>query len=80
MATATDTIEEFARQDYKYGFVSDIETETIPIGLNEETVRLISSKKSEPEWLLVPSPRLTKTCFSLVKGEAPAQAKPSPPM
>jgi len=52
MATATETIEELAGKEYKYGFVSDIESETIPIGLNEDIVRLISSKKNEPEWLL----------------------------
>ena len=38
--------------DYKYGFVTDIETEVIPVGLNEDVVRLISAKKNEPEWLL----------------------------
>jgi Fe-S cluster assembly protein SufB len=38
--------------DYKYGFFSDIETETIPKGLNEDVVRLISLKKNEPEWML----------------------------
>lgn len=38
--------------DYKYGFVTDIETESIPKGLSEETVRLISSKKEEPKFLL----------------------------
>ncbi|MDD3430835.1 MAG: Fe-S cluster assembly protein SufB [Bacteroidales bacterium] len=38
--------------EYKYGFVSDIETESIPEGLNEDVVRLISSKKKEPDWLL----------------------------
>lgn len=38
--------------DYKYGFVSDIETETIPKGLNEDVIRLISAKKGEPQWLL----------------------------
>lgn len=37
--------------EYKYGFTTDIETETIPRGLNEEVVRLISQKKGEPEWL-----------------------------
>ena len=37
--------------EYKYGFTSDIETETIPRGLNEDVVRLISQKKGEPEWL-----------------------------
>ncbi len=52
MTTATNTLEEIARQDYKYGFVSDIESETIPMGLSEDIVRLISSKKNEPEWLL----------------------------
>ncbi len=38
--------------DYKYGFSTDIENESIPKGLNEETVRLISAKKNEPEWML----------------------------
>ncbi|MCD4770295.1 MAG: Fe-S cluster assembly protein SufB, partial [Bacteroidales bacterium] len=38
--------------EYKYGFYTDIDTETIPKGLNEDVVRLISSKKNEPEWLL----------------------------
>ncbi len=52
MTTAESTLEEIARQDYKYGFVTDIESETIPMGLSEDIVRLISSKKSEPEWLL----------------------------
>ncbi len=37
---------------YQYGFVTDIESETIPVGLNEETVKLISGKKNEPEWML----------------------------
>jgi len=39
-------------QEYKYGFTTDIESEVIPIGLNEDVVRLISSKKNEPQWLL----------------------------
>lgn len=38
--------------DYKYGFVTDVETEVIPKGLNEDIVRLISEKKGEPDWLL----------------------------
>lgn len=45
-------IELLANQEYKYGFVTDIEAETIPIGLSEDTVRLISEKKNEPEWML----------------------------
>ena len=36
----------------KYGFVTEVETDTIPQGLNEDVVRLISAKKAEPEWLL----------------------------
>jgi len=46
------TIETFANREYKYGFTTDIESETIPRGLNEDTIRLLSSKKGEPEWLL----------------------------
>lgn len=46
------TIEVLANQEYKYGFVSDIESETIPKGLSEDTIRLISSKKDEPAWML----------------------------
>ncbi len=38
--------------EYKYGFVTDIETDVIPKGLNEDVIRLISSKKEEPEWML----------------------------
>ena len=45
-------IDEVTSSDYKYGFVTDIDTEVIPKGLNEENIRLISSKKNEPEWLL----------------------------
>ena len=52
MSTEVSNVEELAIQDYKYGFQTDIETETIPKGLNEDTVRLISAKKNEPEWML----------------------------
>ena len=41
-----------SRSDYKYGFSTDIETESIPKGLTEETIHLISKKKNEPEFLL----------------------------
>jgi Fe-S cluster assembly protein SufB len=40
------------KSEYKHGFVTDVATETIPRGLNEEVVRLISAKKNEPDWLL----------------------------
>jgi len=46
------TAENLVSQEYKYGFVTDIESDTIPRGLSEETVRLISGKKNEPEWML----------------------------
>jgi len=52
MSTATETIEGLVKQDYKYGFVTDVETDSAPPGLNEDTVRLISSKKNEPPFLL----------------------------
>ncbi len=52
MSTATDTIEEFAGKEYQYGFVTDIEADDAPKGLNEDIVRLISSKKNEPQWML----------------------------
>jgi Fe-S cluster assembly protein SufB len=47
----SETIEELVSQEYKYGFTTDIATDTIPPGLNEDVVRLISKKKNEPEWL-----------------------------
>src|SRR5467141_5103350 len=46
------TAEILANREYKYGWVTDIEAETIPRGLSEDTVRLISAKKDEPEWML----------------------------
>src|SRR5688572_10548576 len=45
-------IQQIAEQEYKYGFVTNIEADTVPPGLNEDVIRLISSKKGEPEWLL----------------------------
>jgi len=51
MSTATDTIESLVKQEYKYGFVTDVETDSAPPGLNEDIIRLISTKKKEPVWL-----------------------------
>ena len=45
-------IQEIASQEYKYGFVTNIEEDTVPPGLNEDIIRFISAKKEEPEWLL----------------------------
>jgi len=46
------SIEALVNKEYAYGFVTDVESDTIPVGLTEETVRQISAKKHEPEWLL----------------------------
>src|SRR5213595_3780951 len=51
MSTSVDTIRDLAQRDYKWGFVTDIEAEGIPKGLNEEIVRVISAKKNEPEFM-----------------------------
>ena len=51
MSTATETIEGLVKQEYKYGFYTDVEADAAPPGLNEEIIRLISLKKNEPEWL-----------------------------
>jgi len=48
---STQLLEEVASRDYEWGFVTDVEQETIPPGLNEDVVRLISAKKGEPEWM-----------------------------
>jgi Fe-S cluster assembly protein SufB len=47
-----ETVRTLASEGYKYGFVTDIESESAPPGLNEDTVRFISAKKREPQWLL----------------------------
>ena len=45
-------VREIADKKYEYGFTTDVETDIIPVGLNEDIVRLISQKKHEPEWML----------------------------
>ena len=52
MQTQTDTIEQFATQDYKFGFVTDVEQDIFPPGLSEDVIRALSAKKEEPEWML----------------------------
>ena len=51
-ASDSDVINEMTGGDYKYGFTTDIPTDILPKGLNEDTVRFISQTKGEPEWLL----------------------------
>src|SRR5499427_7912515 len=52
MSTATETIEGLVKQEYKYGFYTDVEADSAPPGLNEDIIRLISTKKKEPEFML----------------------------
>ena len=50
--TEKDILEGLASKEYEHGFVTDVDQEFIPKGLNEDIIRLISAKKEEPEWLL----------------------------
>jgi Fe-S cluster assembly protein SufB len=52
MNRAANTIEALTNREYKYGFVTEVEADTAPPGLNEEIIRLISAKKDEPAWML----------------------------
>src|SRR5947207_5278939 len=52
MPTAEQEIETLANREYKWGFVTDIEADSLPPGLNEDVVRFISKKKNEPKWML----------------------------
>lgn len=52
MAEEIDIIDQVTQSDYKYGFVTNVESEIAKVGLSEETVRFISAKKNEPEWML----------------------------
>ncbi len=52
METNEQLIQDITTQEYEFGFITDIEMDTAPVGLNEDTVRFISEKKNEPEWML----------------------------
>ncbi len=52
MKSSSPTIESMAEREYQYGFVTDIEADTVPRGLNEDTIRMISAKKNEPDFML----------------------------
>ena len=52
MSSESEVIDQFVEQEYKWGFYTDVETDTLPPGLNEDVIRHISGKKEEPEWLL----------------------------
>ena len=70
MASSVDTIRDLALQDYKWGFVTDIAHEQVPRGLNEDTVRLISAKKQEPEFMLEWRLKAYRHWASLEKAQA----------
>ena len=70
--TSSDLIDKKISEDYQYGFVTDIESETLPPGLDEDVIRFISNKKEEPRWLL--DWRL-KAYHHWLKMEEPAWAK-----
>ena len=52
MNSEATTLDSLVERKYRHGFVTDIEADTVPPGLNEDTIRLISAKKNEPDWLL----------------------------
>ena len=70
MSSNTDILRDFAQQEYKWGFVTDVAEERVPKGLNEETIRLISAKKGEPEFMLDWRLRAFRHWESLEKAQA----------
>jgi len=70
MSTDTNTIEVLANREYQYGFVTAIEADSVPRGLNEDIIRLISAKKNEPEWMLDWRLKSYRHWASLRKSEA----------
>ena len=67
---ASTTMEDLAQREYKYGFVSDIEADTMAPGLNEDVVRLISAKKNEPQFMLDWRLKAFRHWIKLEKAEA----------
>jgi len=70
MSTDTNIIEVLANREYQYGFVTAIEADSVPRGLNEDIIRLISAKKNEPEWMLDWRLKSYRHWASLRKSEA----------
>jgi len=70
MSTNVNTIRDLAERDYKWGFITDVEEERVPRGLNEDTIRLISAKKNEPEFMLQWRLRAYEYWASLEKSQA----------
>lgn len=74
MSTEVSNVEELAIKDYKYGFRTEIDTDVIPKGLSEETVRAISLKKNEPEWMLEWRLKAYRHWLTITKENQPAWA------
>src|SRR5256714_7987287 len=70
MSTSVNTIRDLAERDYKWGFVTDIEHEQVPKGLNEDIIRVISAKKQEPEFMLEWRLKAFRHWMSLEKAQA----------
>jgi Fe-S cluster assembly protein SufB len=70
MSTEIDTLEELVNRDYQWGFVTDIEADSVAPGLNEDVIRLISSKKNEPEFMLEWRLKAYRHWVSLEKAQA----------
>jgi Fe-S cluster assembly protein SufB len=70
MSSSVDTIRDLTQQDYKWGFITEIESERVPRGLNEDIIRLISAKKNEPDFMLQWRLKAFRHWISLEKAEA----------
>src|SRR5438046_7045530 len=70
MSTNINTIRDLAEREYQWGFVTDIEEERVPKGLNEDVIRLISAKKNEPEFMLEWRLKAYRHWASLEKAQA----------
>jgi Fe-S cluster assembly protein SufB len=70
MGSSADTIRDLTQQDYKWGFVTDIESDSAPRGLNEDIIRLISTRKHEPEFMLQWRLKAYRHWASLEKSQA----------
>src|ERR1700732_3887799 len=70
MSTKVNTIQDLADREYKWGFVTEVEEERVPKGLNEDIIRVISAKKNEPEFMLQWRLRAYHHWVSLEKAQA----------
>src|SRR5919109_1165288 len=70
MNNATYTMDDLVNREYKYGFVTEIEADTVPPGLNEDIIRLISTKKNEPDFMLEWRLKAYRHWVKLEKSEA----------